>query len=288
MKSESARPCAADVFENLEEARKRKRQRSRREAGPAPCSVELLEVRRLYALTVSLSGGNMIVQGTSAGETFTIYQDTVANPDKVYADSNLNGLRDAGDVGFTVDQITGSVKVYGGAGADDITIEGSSSWMPLGDTPVEEHCEVYGQADGDTIWGGDYGDLLWGDGGNDFLAGWDGNDTVYGGYGGTDTLWGGNGNDLMYGGDNAAGGTVEVEADTLDGDAGNDSLYGEGGNDRLDPGGGADYASGGAGNDTFVNSLDNAMDVLDGGTGTDSAGTINIDYDSGDNLISIP
>ena len=285
MKSESARPCAADVFENLEEARKRKRQRSRREGASAPCSVELLEVRRLYALTVSLSGGNMIVQGTSAAESFTIYQDTVANPDKVYADSNLNGLRDAGDVGFTVDQITGSVKVYGGVGADDITIEGNSSSMPLGDTPVEEHCEVYGQAGNDTIWGGDYGDLLWGDGGNDFLAGWDGNDTVYGGYGGTDTLWGGNGNDLMYGGDNAIGGTVEVEADTIFGDDGNDSIYGEGGNDTLIPGFGADFVAGGAGNDTINVFRDNSMDVLDGESGTDSLDGL---VDGNDNVISIP
>ncbi|HZN66470.1 MAG TPA: hypothetical protein VFB66_14370 [Tepidisphaeraceae bacterium] len=113
---------------------------------------------------------------------------------------------------------------------------------------------------------------------------------MYGGYGGEDVMSGGTENDLMYGGDAGAGGNVEVEPDTLNGDAGADVLYAEGGSDSLNPGGGADAAYGGDGNDTFRGSFgDGATDWLDGGAGTDDVGSQGVDYDSpGDSLFNFP
>ncbi|SFL99294.1 calcium-binding protein [Methylorubrum salsuginis] len=106
-------------------------------------------------------------------------------------------------------------------------------------------------------------DNLVGTDGNDYLYGLAGNDTLTGGFG-ADTLSGDDDNDILYGGAN------------------NDYLLGGNGSDRLEGGAGSDYLIGGAGADTvfggegddtvLVAGLADARgDVLDGGTGVDTA-----------------
>ena len=160
---------------------------------------------------------------------------------------------------------------------------------------LSHHCtrgfenEIAHAGDDSNLVGTDNADTIWGNAGNDILWGADGNDIMYGGYGGQDDLHGDNDNDIMYGGDGGAGGNVEVEADRLWGGFGNDTLYGEGGNDEIRPEGGVDVAYGGAGDDTFRSSLDTEFDWLDGGSGTDNAGTSGVDYDAiTDSLMSFP
>jgi Ca2+-binding RTX toxin-like protein len=230
----------------------------------------------------SLVSGNMIVNGTSGNDTIVIWQDTAPNPDVVHAQLNGND-----DGSYTVNQITGKVKVNCGAGADDVGIESSNWSAGLGGGPVTELCEIYGDAGSDTLWGGDNGDVIQGGADNDDLVGFRGNDIIYGGYGGSDTVNGGDDNDLLYGGDGGTGGFDEVNADTLYGEDGNDTLYGEAGDDYLDPGLGSDYASGGAGQDVFRGSyFDFATDSLDGGAGGDDPGTANTDYNSPGDILS--
>jgi len=89
------------------------------------------------------------------------------------------------------------------------------------------------------------------------VLGGPGHDTLYGASG-NDTLEGGDGNDLFYAG------------------AGNDTLYGGNGNDTLDGGSGNDLILGQAGDD-FLLANDTLADTLNGGAGTDTARTDDID-----------
>ena len=99
------------------------------------------------------------------------------------------------------------------------------------------------------------------------LAGAAGNDTITGGLGndylegssGNDSLSGGNGNDTLNGVDGD---------DTIYGDAGNDLIYGGNGNDYLVGRDGRDTFYGGLGNDR-IRAVDNALDYISGGGGTD-------------------
>jgi Ca2+-binding RTX toxin-like protein len=186
------------------------------------------------------------------------------------------------------------IVVYGGAGNDQIRIEGS----------VTIPAELFGEAGNDTLTagagndtlhGGDDNDelvattgddMLFGDGGNDLLRAGDGNDSLFGGEGdddlraskgndelhgdaGNDTLRGGQGNDTLFGGDGnddlrsgQGHGVLHGDGghDTLRGGNGNDSLFGGDGNDELRGGGGNDLLDGGYG----------FFDTLEGGDGNDT------------------
>ena len=147
----------------------------------------------------------MIVQGTSASETILIYQDTVANPDIVYTDSNLNQQRDGGDASYTTNQITGRVKVYGGAGNDELYGDDDNDLMYGGDNDAGDVDEL----EGDTLDGDIGDDSLYGEGGADRLVPGDGADFVAGGAG----------NDTFVV-------DTDLSVDVLDGESGTDVLQG--------------------------------------------------------------
>jgi len=119
---------------------------------------------------------------------------------------------------------------------------------------------IYGDDGDDVIHGGAGDDLIVGGAGNDKLFGDDGNDLIFGGLG-NDEIHGGKGNDIAYGNDGN---------DTLSGDEGNDALYGNAGNDVLSDGTGQDYVAGGADDDKVLVAADGEKDVFDGGAGTDT------------------
>ena len=260
--------------------------------------VERLEPRR-FLDAVTLGGtGVLTITGDTLADTINVYQTSSG----VSVDLDGNG--------FGSPYANGSISridIFGLDGADEIYVEGAVRGWNYGGEDVAEVVKieggdgndiiiagdsldtVYGGNGNDSMQGSEENDLMYGGAGNDTMGGDADNDTMYGGYGGEDVMSGGTENDLMYGGDAGAGGNVEVERDTLNGEDGNDTLYAEGGNDSLNPGNGEDFAYGGDGNDTFRGSLDNMTDWLDGGAGTDDVGTQGTHYDSpGDSLFNFP
>jgi Ca2+-binding RTX toxin-like protein len=111
---------------------------------------------------------------------------------------------------------TNSIRVFGQAGDDTITLDESNGALP----PA-------------LLFGGTGNDALTGGSGNDMLFGQSGNDTLLG-KGGSDFLFGGAGNDVLTGGD----------AD--------DQVFGQGGDDRMiwNPGDDTDLFEGGDNFDT--------------------------------------
>ena len=135
-----------------------------------------------------------------------------------------------------------------------------------------------------TLTGTNENDLILGLGGNDTLTGSGGNDTVDGGAG-NDTLRAGlnDGDDVYIGGAGtdvydlsltSAAATVNLTTgvassaqtgtDTL---ASIENVIGSSGNDVITDGAGANDLAGGDGNDTFVMTVDNARDTVNGGVG---------------------
>ncbi|MGZ8335788.1 MAG: M10 family metallopeptidase C-terminal domain-containing protein, partial [Allosphingosinicella sp.] len=105
----------------------------------------------------------------------------------------------------------------------------ANALLYLGDTRSLIENAIGGSAD-DTLVGNQAANFLEGRGGHDLLVGNEGNDSLAGG-------------------------------------AGNDTLNGGDDNDLLDGGLDADQLNGGLGDDTFI--VDNALDVVDAGAGTD-------------------
>jgi Ca2+-binding RTX toxin-like protein len=134
-------------------------------------------------------------------------------------------------------------------------------------------------------------DTIYGGGGNDQLDGGTGVDTLRG-EAGNDTLLGGNENDTLYGGTEDDSLSGEDGDDTLYGDAGIDFLSGGLGHDTLEGGAGLDMVGGGDGDDVVVMAPD-AIDSVDGGSGTDTASyaafatALSIDLNSAANLTNI-
>ena len=299
MKPECAMRCTPDVFQGLDEARERRRQRSNRQwnALPNGAEVEPLEERRL--LSYSFGSGILTFNGTSSADTIIGYRINNGSGDNVYVRRNAGTPEIAGP--YTSASVT-KVVINGGAGNDTIYFELGNTDAPFnyGQTIWDEKVLVHGNnidtfSDGnDSIYGGPLDDTIWGDADDDTVYSWGGADVVYGGYGGADSLRGGDGNDLMFGGDNRAGGNEEVAADEIYGDGDNDTLNGEGGNDWLDGGPGNDtlygyagddnltgdtgndYLEGDAGNDTFwAFDVGSFVDTLLGGAGSDAIGNSN-------------
>jgi Ca2+-binding RTX toxin-like protein len=234
-----------------------------------PIVAELLERRRLFALTITTTGGVLSVTGTSAAENILVYKSNL-NTD-IYVD--LNGGTGSGGTTYgpySASLITGGqVWVYGGDGNDIITLYRGGNFN------LQYAGRLYGQGGSDDLSGGSLGDVLYGgDGGspNDTLRGFEGNDSLYGESGG-DTLEGGAGGDYLYGGG---------DNDSLDGGADNDWLEGQDGTDTLRGGTETDSMYGGAGDDLFW-AEDTSYDFLDGGDGTDCLGS----SDPGDDVFNI-
>jgi Ca2+-binding RTX toxin-like protein len=148
---------------------------------------------------------------------------------------------------YAYDTPPGGATVYGGLGADTITLgEGN-----------------------DTGHGGDGDDVIYGGNGLDMLYGGLGNDTVRGGQG-ADLLSGGDGADTLAATDDGAYMPGDYEGDL---DTKNDTLFGGAGNDALTADRAGHTLYGGSGGDTLhvnlVNTLSGGVTVLDGGLGND-------------------
>ena len=229
-------------------------------------------------VTVSVSGGNDIVVGGSAGDSLS------------------------GQAGWDwLDGRNGADTLYGGAG-NDVLLGG------LDDD------ELYGGADDDYLAGGDGDDILNGDDGADILIGGAGSNALYGGAGDDvlivdrddayiDYLVGGSGSDTLSYERRGAGITLtmgvaagigsyfsalgnlyldienitgtrfndtivgDASANVLKGGAGDDVLNGGGGDDVLEGGFGADQILGGGGADTASYESSNAAVFVDFTTG---------------------
>ncbi len=211
-------------------------------------------------LPVTIMGTNAseIIHGTNGNDVILGLggNDLIdgGNGNDVICGGNGNDLLDGGNGSDTLIGSYGNDFLYGGNGND--TLDGGSGSDLLGG----------GNGD-DTLIGGAGLDILGGENGNDTLDAGDGDDFLDGGTG-NDIMTAGPGADKMYG---------ENGNDTLDGGDGNDLIIGANGNDILIGGLGADKLYGENGNDQFhasqANSCasDGAVDIVDGGSGTDTA-----------------
>src|SRR6266850_977151 len=219
---------------------------------------------------------------------------------------------DAGDTPFNLADVT-AVHVRAGGGDDHVQLDPGVPFAELEGEGGDDTL-IGGDSD-DTLEGGAGNDVMDGKGGRDVLdggAGFDSADYRFrnedlvitlndapddGANGGAEGdnvrsnvehVVGGSGNDLIVGSDvdnsiSAGDGNDTVLGglgnDSLDGDNGDDWLIGEQGDDRITGGPGQDLMEGRSGNDTFVAAQDGQRDTLEGGTGTDTADSIDVGLD---------
>jgi Ca2+-binding RTX toxin-like protein len=230
-----------------------------------PAVIEMLEKRRLMALTVSFDAGTLEIDGTTLGDNISV---------SINAGDTLIHIADGNGTPYNAYDPTNVslIKILAGGGTDNVFINRS------GANAVSEVCLIYGEAGNDTIQAGSLGDTVYGGDGNDNIQCFEGVDSVLGGND-SDTIDGGIGNDILNG---------EAGPDSVLGDAGNDWLYGGAGNDTLNGGsendevygeadndsildpGGSDHLLGGDGDDS-IDSNDSQPDTIDGGLGNDIA-----------------
>ena len=186
----------------------------------------------------------------------------------------------------------GVVKVYAGAGDDDVTVAGAQAYVEggAGADIIRTHAGAseiwgWGKAAGESglldatssaqatkinqLAGRDGADIIIGGAGSDTIYGQLGNDLIEGG-GGNDVLFGGRGTDLITGGrfeitsantgaviavesyDKNTGFGQGVHVSSQDLADGHDAIYGGDGDDILLGGGGNDTLSGGRGVDVLI------------------------------------
>lgn len=199
-----------------------------------PAVLEALESRRLFA--INLVAGVLVVTGTTGDDVITVYKDNGSS--NVLVDMNGSTFGP-----YTPTQISANkVKVVGDAGNDQINL-----WQSGGGFDLQYPGEVYGDDGDDLILAtnlSNFADSLFGGYGHDTIEAFGGADSVFGGYG-DDSIDGGNENDFLHG---------EDGNDTIIGGLGSDQMYGDDGNDSF-------------------RALDNAIDTVNGGPGTDCVGT---------------
>ncbi len=162
----------------------------------------------------------------------------------------------------------GDDELNGGDGIDTADYRGATAgiWADIGDIDgfdtknagIDTYASIEnleGSSYNDRLWGNAQGNSINGGNGDDIVDGREGDDTLYGGEG-RDRLIGNLGNDTLSGGNSS---------DLLEGREGDDRLFGGNGNDNLLGGDGKDMLDGGSGNDT-----------LDGGAGSDIASYYNV------------
>lgn len=198
-----------------------------------PVVVELLEQRRLMALSVEMDGTSLVVTGSSGADHISVYINPSVDSIYVSDGTNTYGAYYQGTVTL--------VKILAGAGNDSIYIDDDNSTLD-GTNALPESALIYGEGGNDRIYGGNLADTVYGG---------DGDDLEYGGAD-NDFMYGGNGYDTLYGDDGN---------DTIGGDADNDVLTGNAGNDSM---------AGGSGDDTFW-ARDSEVDTIAGNTGLDCA-----------------
>ena len=217
---------------------------------------ESLESRRL--LSVNLSDGTLVVQGTSADDRLDIFQTV----DDIVVDLNDAEQR------FPKPQVA-VILIDTGFGADRIILSRT----------LQVRSQIKGGRGNDSISGGDARDVIFGQGGDDYIYGGGGNDVLDPG-GEEDTILGGTGNkDLVNYSDRT--GDLHVDISTEDHDDGesgeHDSvltdvevvLGGSGDDELLDASGKSTTLVGGSGDDTLVGGA--GRNTFDGGSGNDLA-----------------
>ncbi len=195
-------------------------------------SADVEDKTQLFAMGVTLSPGDFIVEGTGGDDLIDeSYSD---DPEGDYINNNDHSDGSNDDVVYAD---SGNDTVLSGEGNDSIEAE-------------EGHDSVVAGIGDDTIRGGDGNDTVLAGDGDDSVRGGDGDDSLIGGDG-SDSLYGEVGEDYVEGG--AGDDTLEGNEgeDTLIGGAGNDWMRGSYDNDALYGGEGDDYLWGGFGDDTF-------------------------------------
>ena len=175
-------------------------------------SLQTLEGREMPAVSALFNpahGGHLAVFGDAQDNAIAISRDAAGN-------LLVNGGAVTIKGGNPTVANTTSIKVFGLAGNDTITLNEANGALP--------RANLFGGAGSDVLTGGAGADHLFGQAGNDTLLGKDGNDTLFGGAG----------NDALTAG------------------KGDDRVFGQAGNDRMiwNPGDGSALNEGGAGNDT--------------------------------------
>jgi Ca2+-binding RTX toxin-like protein len=247
-------------------------------------SFEHLENREVPAATAVISGGDLVISGTSGADTIHIQQEYILTgfiPVRREMGVRVN-IMSAGQPNlvqfFTKSQFN-LIRVDSLGGSDRVTNQSSYASVLNG---AGGHDSLTGGTGNDSLTGGAGNDVLDGGGGYDRLYETGnvnmiltdtalfglGSDTLYsidaaeltGGAGdntldchffsGPVTLYGRGGNDLLIGGSNQ---------DYLFGEGGADQLFGEDGDDYMEGGPGADIMDGG---DGFDRAKDSEEDEL--------------------------
>jgi RTX calcium-binding nonapeptide repeat (4 copies) len=95
-----------------------------------------------------------------------------------------------GEKYFFTEEQAKKLEIHGGAGDDNITVDGNLGFG----------LNIHGNSGDDKIVGGDGNDRIYGGSGNDTIYGRSGDDYIHGGSG-DDNIYGGSGNDYLVGGE---------------------------------------------------------------------------------------
>lgn len=226
---------------------------------PRLMDVEVLEPRLMPAVSASLIGHTLSVQGDDHPANIEVFLDNssqnilVQNSGSTigsFTRSSVNALiietgggNDQISIGSSVIQ---PVKITGGAGNDLIVAGGGLA-------------TIMGGMGNDTLVGGYASNLIYGDDGNDYLVAGAGSDILDGGNG-EDTIDGSTGSGWLSGG---------LGNDSIKGGSGNYTLSGGGGDDTLTGGSGAGALNGGTGNNIIFGGVGSYQVQLAGGADTD-------------------
>jgi len=200
--------------------------RSRNSNAVRTAVIETMESRRMFAVTATLSGGEVKIVGTGASDNIEVYK----NGSKL--DVRVGGAFFKNFNYASVNKVKAELK-----GGNDRFTSNNSTNKPM---------QVYGSTGNDTVTTGAGHDKLYGSDGNDSLTGGWGNDSLYGGAN-ADTFRGGIGDDSCYGGSGADFLYDESGKDRYFGDDDNDYLFADTVNitdaDQFWGGSGTDYLS---------------------------------------------
>src|SRR5258706_9495053 len=262
---------------------------------------ERLEQRTL--LTAELQpDGTLLVTGTDGNDNIRLF----------VSDGQIVVRDDAGDSPFALSDVT-AIHVQAGAGDDHVQLDPEVMGSLI---EGEGGADTLIGGDGDdTLRGGDGQDVMDGKGGADLIDGGNDfdtadyrfrsedlnislddapNDGANGGAEGdnvrsnVERVVGGSGNDLIVGSDADNSISAGAGDDTVLGGLGDDSIDRDNGDDWLIGGQGTDRITGGArrelmgrrsGAGTFVGAPDGVSGTVEGGTGIDTAQSIDADLD---------
>ncbi len=183
-------------------------------------SFEILESRRLLAITATFSGPVLSVFGDNQGNTIEVSRDAAG---KILVNGGTVTI--LGGVPTVANTTT--IQVFGSGGDDTIAIDESNGALP--------RASLFGGVGGDLLIGGSAADLLFGQAGNDTLLGRGGSDLLFGGSE-QDVLTGGDGDDQVFGesGNDRLVWNPGDDTDLNEGGAGIDTIEVNGGNGAED------------------------------------------------------